>query len=116
MAEVKTATIESFQFQGACVECIPYGSGHINDTFRVTCDDNGTTRRYILQRMNKNIFLNPEELMENVVGVTSWLNKKIQENGGDPERETLKQTLLFGAVNFMRLGTLLRCGFSRIFP
>ena len=59
MAEVKTATIESFQFQGACVECIPYGSGHINDTFRVTCDDNGTTRRYILQRMNKNIFLNP---------------------------------------------------------
>ena len=39
--------------------------------------------------MNKNIFLNPEELMENVVGVTSWLNKKIQENGGDPERETL---------------------------
>ena len=56
MAEVKTATIESFQFQGACVECIPYGSGHINDTFRVTCDDNATTRRYILQRMNKNIF------------------------------------------------------------
>ena len=50
MAEVKTATIESFQFQGACVECIPYGSGHINDTFRVTCEDNGTTRRYILQR------------------------------------------------------------------
>ena len=89
MAEVKTATIESFQFQGTCVECIPYGSGHINDTFRVTCDDNGTTRRYILQRMNKNIFLNPEELMENVVGVTSWLRKKIQENGGDTERETL---------------------------
>ena len=89
MAEVKTATIESFQFQGTCVECIPYGSGHINDTFRVTCDDNGTTRRYILQKMNKNIFLNPEELMENVVGVTSWLNKKIQENGGNPERETL---------------------------
>lgn len=89
MAEVKTAIIESFQFQGACVECIPYGSGHINDTFRITCEDNGTTRRYILQRMNKNIFLNPEELMENVVGVTSWLNKKIQENGGNPERETL---------------------------
>ena len=39
--------------------------------------------------MNKSIFTNPEELMENVVGVTSWLNKKIQENGGDPERETL---------------------------
>ena len=27
--------------------------------------------------------------MENVSGVTSWLRKKIQENGGDAERETL---------------------------
>lgn len=89
MAEVKTATIESFQFQGACVECIPYGSGHINDTFRVTFQHKGETKRYILQRMNNQIFLNPEELMENVVGVTSWLRKKIVENGGEPERETL---------------------------
>lgn len=89
MAEVKTAIIESFQFQGACVECIPYGSGHINDTFRVTFQHKGETKRYILQRMNNQIFLNPEELMENVVGVTSWLRKKIVENGGEPERETL---------------------------
>lgn len=27
--------------------------------------------------------------MENIVGVTSWLKKKIIENGGEPERETL---------------------------
>ena len=27
--------------------------------------------------------------MENVGGVTSWLSKTIQENGGDLERETL---------------------------
>ena len=27
--------------------------------------------------------------MENVSGVTAWLKKKIQENGGDVERETL---------------------------
>ena len=50
MAEVKTATIESFQFQGACVECIPYGSGHINDTFRVTCNDNGTNKKIYFYR------------------------------------------------------------------
>jgi Ser/Thr protein kinase RdoA (MazF antagonist) len=89
MAEIRPEVIDAFQFQGACVECIPYGSGHINDTFRVTCDDNGTTRRYILQRMNKTIFLHPEELMENVTGVTQWLRKKILEKGGNPERETL---------------------------
>ncbi|HIX29664.1 MAG TPA: aminoglycoside phosphotransferase family protein [Candidatus Blautia stercoravium] len=89
MADIKKEVIENFQFEGEYTEGIPYGSGHINDTFRVTFQDKGETKRYILQRMNNQIFLNPEELMENVVGVTSWLRKKIVENGGDPERETL---------------------------
>ena len=89
MAEIRPEVIEAFQFQGTFVEGIPYGSGHINDTFRVTFQHKGETKRYILQRMNNQIFLNPEELMENVVGVTSWLRKKIVENGGEPERETL---------------------------
>lgn len=89
MAEIKKEVIENFQFEGEYTEGIPYGSGHINDTFRVTFQHKGETKRYILQRMNNQIFLNPEELMENVVGVTSWLRKKIVENGGEPERETL---------------------------
>ena len=39
--------------------------------------------KVILQRMNREIFTNPVELMENVVGVTTFLRKKIIENGGD---------------------------------
>ncbi len=89
MAEIRPEVIDAFQFQGTYLEGIPYGSGHINDTFCVTFEESGTTRRYILQRMNKTIFLHPEELMENVTGVTQWLRKKILEKGGDPERETL---------------------------
>ena len=82
--------ISAYDFEGELVECIPYGSGHINDTFLVTLKrEEGTEGRVILQRMNKNIFKNPEELMENILGVTSFLRKKIIENGGDPERETL---------------------------
>ena len=60
---VKKTLLPGSSLEGTLTEAVPYGSGHINDTFRVTCEDNGTTRRYILQRMNKNIFLNPEELM-----------------------------------------------------
>ena len=81
--------IGKFDFPGTLKECVPYGSGHINDTFRLTYDVAGETKRYILQRMNKSIFTKPEELMENVSNVTSWLKKKILENGGDVERETL---------------------------
>ena len=100
MAEIRPEVIEAFQFQGTFVEGIPYGSGHINDTFRVTFEHEGKEIRYILQRMNKTIFLNPEELMENVSGVTAWLRKKIIERGGDPERETLNLVPTKDGKNF----------------
>ncbi|MCI7289372.1 MAG: aminoglycoside phosphotransferase family protein [Blautia sp.] len=81
--------IDGFNLPGELKECIRYGSGHINDTYRLTYETPQGTKRYILQRMSKSIFKKPVELMENVSGVTAWLRKKIIENGGDPERETL---------------------------
>lgn len=83
--------IAAFAFPGSLEECIPYGSGHINDTYRLTFSGCAAeqNRRYILQKMNKEIFTKPVELMENISGVTSWLKQKIQENGGDVKRETL---------------------------
>lgn len=81
--------IQCFDFHGILEEMIPYGSGHINDTYRLTFRTEEGTKRYILQKMNKNIFVKPVELMENICNVTEWLKKKIQERGGDAERETL---------------------------
>ncbi|MEI3492525.1 MAG: aminoglycoside phosphotransferase family protein [Blautia sp.] len=81
--------MDGFKLHGELKECIRYGSGHINDTYRLTYETSQGTKRYILQRMSRNIFKKPVELMENISGVTSWLRKKIIENGGDPERETL---------------------------
>ena len=68
----------------------PYGSGHINDTFRLEVKEDGKEKLYILQRMNKDIFKNQKELMENILQVTSFLTEKIKEQGGDPNRETLQ--------------------------
>lgn len=81
--------IDGFKLPGELKECIRYGSGHINDTYRLTYETPQGTKRYILQRMSKSIFKKPVELIENVSGVTAWLRKKIIENGGNPERETL---------------------------
>ena len=81
--------LDGFKLPGELKECIRYGSGHINDTYRLTYETPQGTKRYILQRMSTSIFKKPVELMENVSGVTAWLRKKIIENGGDPERETL---------------------------
>lgn len=79
-----------FQTEGKAVEKMPYGNGHINDTFLVVCETaEGKGKRYILQKMNHSIFKAPEQLMENVVNVTDYLRKVIVSQGGDPERETL---------------------------
>lgn len=80
----------NFQYEGTLISREIYGSGHINDTFLLTFDaGEEEKRKVILQRMNREIFKKPVELMENIVGVTSHLKKKIIENGGDPMRETL---------------------------
>ena len=82
--------IDNICFQDAFVEYMPWGNGHINDTFLLIFEnEEKVVRRYILQRMNKNIFTEPVKLMENIVGVTSYLRKIIIENGGNPDRETL---------------------------
>ena len=77
---------EQFMISGVIEDIRSYGNGHINDTYLVTMED-GT--HYILQRMNTDIFSSPDELMENVCNVTSYLKKKIIANGGDPMRETI---------------------------
>ena len=78
--------IAAFEVEGKVVDCIPFGNGHINDTRLVTMD-NGV--QYVAQRINKNVFTRPDLLMENYVGVTKFIRKKIEEMGGDPLREVL---------------------------
>ena len=72
------------------IEKKTYGNGHINDTFLLRCNTpENQEKKYILQRMNHDIFKNPPQLMENVVHVTTYLRKIILSQGGNPERETL---------------------------
>ena len=78
--------VAAFEVEGKVAEYVPFGNGHINETKLVTMD-NGT--QYVLQRINKNVFKRPDLLMENYVGVTKFIRKKIEDMGGDPLREVL---------------------------
>lgn len=79
-----------FQFEGEFITAAPYGNGHINDTYMVELSgENGRNRQFILQRINHNVFKDPEGLMRNIKSVTLHLRQKIVESGGDPKRETL---------------------------
>ena len=65
----------------------PFGGGHINDTYLLSRED-GT--KFVLQRINKNVFPDPPAVMDNIQRVTHHLRKRIRAVGGDPERETLR--------------------------
>ncbi len=80
---------DHFDLDGKPVSIQINRSGHINDTVIVTAENDGCSRRYILQRINTDILSRPDELMENIVHVTTFLKDKIRSAGGDPERETL---------------------------
>jgi aminoglycoside phosphotransferase (APT) family kinase protein len=69
----------AFQVHGEFRSAEPYGSGHINDTYCVWFNQAGSPVRYILQRINHQVFQNPMALMENVQRVTSHLAAKVAD-------------------------------------
>lgn len=104
----------SFDLRGEYVIGVPFGTGHINDTFAVTFDQSGTRVRYIVQRVNTNVFKQPEQLMENFERVTSHIREKIRlERAGNPatRHRTLELVPAKGGRPFVRdgEGNFFRC-------
>lgn len=71
-----------FVIFGQFLTSVPFGTGHINDTFLVTFDQAGTFVNYIVQRINHNVFKNPVAVMENIGRVSEHMKKKLD---GVPE-------------------------------
>ena len=73
----------AFQCPGTYLGEEPYGSGHINDTYKAYYDDNGQRVHYIRQRVNHNIFKDVPGLMENIGRVTRHQRMKFEEAAAD---------------------------------
>ena len=71
MNEYKTIA-QQFAIIGKVQQICPYGEGHINVTYLVTTDK----KRYIMQRMNTNVFPNSANLMKNICAVTEYLRAR----------------------------------------
>lgn len=73
--------ILKFHINGKMVSCEEFGSGHINSTYKIATD---TGHAYVLQRINKYVFNQPKEVMENVSAITEFIRQRV-----DDPRETL---------------------------
>ena len=83
--------LEAFDFGNPVVGAMRFGCGHINDTFCVhTQPADECCRCFILQRMSSAAFKRPDQLMQNIIGVTEYLGKQIIAAGGDRSREAME--------------------------
>jgi len=76
------AICSQFRLYGDFISVSPYGNGHINDTYQLVYSQSGKQVRYILQRINTNVFKNPVSLMDNIQRVTEHLSKKCTNSRG----------------------------------
>ena len=76
-ATIKEVT-SHFDIWGDFLWCERYGSGHINDTYLAVFNQAGHQIRYIVQRINTNIFKQPEQLMENISRVLNHSKLKLK--------------------------------------
>ncbi len=79
-----------FWVYGDFMVAVPFGTGHINDTYQVTYDQGGIRLHYTLQRINKSVFTEPEKVMENVDRVTAHLLSKIHALHIETRKRTIR--------------------------
>ena len=80
-----------FDFSGEIDEIKENKSGHINSTYFVRCGE----KKYVLQKINKNVFKKPDEVMANIRLVTNHIREKLKAVGEDHEN---------GAMYFLNAG------------
>lgn len=66
--------VSKFKINGNIVSINPLISGLVNKTYLVTT----TTNKYLLQKINKYVFKNPVDVMENIDKITKHLKEKTQ--------------------------------------
>ncbi|MDO5016747.1 MAG: aminoglycoside phosphotransferase family protein [Porphyromonas sp.] len=69
----------------------PIGNGHINDTYGVVVDTaEGEKTKYVLQRINDDVFTDVDTLQHNIFAVTSHIRQKLEAMGTtDIDRQVL---------------------------
>jgi len=83
MTDREIAILAAKQFNtNEIVSIEPYGNGHINATWlAIHKSDDGKEAKNLLQKISTVAFKKPDELMENIVGVTEFLRNKVEEDG-----------------------------------
>ncbi len=70
--------VNRFNVKGRLVSLQPFGNGNINDTFLAIYRNTFTETQVILQRINRNVFPEPEVIMANMHEITKHCHEKLE--------------------------------------
>jgi Ser/Thr protein kinase RdoA (MazF antagonist) len=79
--DILNGLIHQFSICGECESIETFGSGHINNTYRSVWNQAGARVRYTHQRINEQVFIHPDEVMENIERVTRHIAKRLSRDG-----------------------------------
>lgn len=68
---------KSFAVEGKITKIDECNQGNINSTYFVTFENNGTLKKYLLQKINHSIFKNPFLVMKNINLITNHIKEKL---------------------------------------
>lgn len=69
-----------FDIKGDVKDCLAFGNGHINGTYKVFTECGDEEYTYILQYINSNVFKEPEKVMSNIGKVTKYLRPLVSNH------------------------------------
>lgn len=82
--------LDKFNIEGKLIDYKKNNSGNINKTYVATfAREDGTEKKYLIQKINTKVFTEPFKLMKNIEGVTKYLKKEMIKEG-DTDHQVLE--------------------------
>jgi thiamine kinase-like enzyme len=86
------SVVKHFRLGSPPLHIAPLAQGHINDTYIVSGQQKGRRVRYILQRINHEVFRDPPAMMANITRITEHIRGRLQK--ADPELASRQLTVV----------------------
>lgn len=86
---IKEEIVEKFNIPGKLEEIKQITAGNIHKTYKAIYSENGEKSKYLVQQINNYVFKNPYDVMNNIEGITKYLQKELDAIG-DKEHKVLK--------------------------
>ena len=77
---------QRFQVAGRLVTVDAIGGGNVNETYQAIFRTVYSEERFFLQRISPNVFKEPEQVMENMLYVTSFVHQRLEEEAPFSDR------------------------------